>query len=440
MRALLGNVLEGPVKRSAREERASSLLSWGVSSWGRGGLSLDDILGNGICAACHAYTRRLPRDARTAQELWPDMLKWVRDLLELSEGLRDADTDYDDADEVERDAMMAAQGAAIAAAGTDPDPARGRARAEDAFRAVRAATSRVLDMNIELKAKTSTLAYALRAAGLGFIQQAKRGLDLERFARCMDRSLAVAMRMQRRLDEEGGRLTDFEVTQALDAADPAAARRKAQRARMEQKRVRDTNAMALACEQVEALLQAVEASSPGITGSGAAPLLAFHALLLRVDQVLRRGDHVARALSDAPSWAPVMREISELMVDAPLDDVCARMCTRRAFMRYWEAVDAGDAASAFAKARERFDEAVVRATARHEERDADGEVVSCWGLDGALDTLFQAKELGPYSRMEAVNTAVRCAWEQTKAAGLSDVEGLARCLEAARPFDAKPTT
>ncbi len=130
---------------------------------------------------------------------------------------------------------------------------------------VRAATTRVLDLDLTQEAKPVILSHAMKAAGLGWAFTPRtRSFDVEGFTRGLGHAEAEALRMQRWVDEEGGFLSLHDLTTALNAIDldPIEARNHRRNARTAAVLTRATHASREAYERTLAASgSAIEAAA-----------------------------------------------------------------------------------------------------------------------------------------------------------------------------------
>ena len=136
-------------------------------------------------------------------------------------------------------------GAAVSSFALGSDEGAAQARAEIGFRAVRAATARVLDLDVAHAAKVAILGHALSATGLAWEYPRNKSFDAAVFAREMDRGEAEALRVQRHVDREGGMLHEHLIREPLRKAaqDPRVTRRIAKNARIHAQRERTSLAI-----------------------------------------------------------------------------------------------------------------------------------------------------------------------------------------------------
>lgn len=198
----------------ARERRLDALRKHLASYAGWGGYSLGEMWSRGIELAGRRRIEEHGDDKRPLREVWDEIQGWLDRLLSHARRLRREDKGFDDAESFELDAMKAAQGTAVFAAAEDNDEEAGKARAERAFRAVRAATERVLDLDVALEVKPELLERALEVAGMTAFAPSER-FDVDAFEAEFERAVALARRMQRDADEESRKLPGYTVKMAL---------------------------------------------------------------------------------------------------------------------------------------------------------------------------------------------------------------------------------
>jgi hypothetical protein len=211
--------------RMARDDALRGMLRGFIDE--SGGFSLRDVWVHGQQAAAEVWIRAARQDRRPAEALFDEIVPRLDLATELAAALRDADPDYDDADAFERDAMRAAMGAAVSAYALGADEAEAKAKAEEGFRAVRAATAHVLDLDVTQDAKVVVLFHAAKSTGLGWEPVTRtRSFEVARFQEGVARGSAEALRMQRSIDEEGGHFHESDLRHKLDpfARDPREAR------------------------------------------------------------------------------------------------------------------------------------------------------------------------------------------------------------------------
>ena len=219
-----------PRKRSSRDERDALLYAYLREFIGdNGGFDLEDTWPHGQEAACAVWVRAARKDRRSAAILFDEISDRLNLALTWAYELEDADPDHDDADAFEREAMLGAQGAAISAYALGADEAEAKARAEEAFKLVRAATTRVLDLDVAVKAKGVLLFHALKCAGLGYEHSLRtRSFDGARFQEGLEQAVAEGLRLQRGVDDAGGWFSEWDLKSRLEklAEDPRARRRR----------------------------------------------------------------------------------------------------------------------------------------------------------------------------------------------------------------------
>lgn len=198
----------------ARERRLDALRKHLDNYAGWGGVGLGEMWTRGIELAGRRRIEEHGDDKRLPMAIWTEIRLWLDRLVTISRKLRREDKGFDDAESFELDAMKAAQGAAIFAAAEDNDEEAGKARAERAFRAMRAATERVLDLDVALEVKPELLERALEVAGMTAFEPSTR-FDVGAFEAEFERAVALARQMQRDADEEGRSLPGFTVKMAL---------------------------------------------------------------------------------------------------------------------------------------------------------------------------------------------------------------------------------
>jgi hypothetical protein len=207
-----------PSRREARDQAVRAMVLQYLQ--GNGGFELKDGWVHGLQAASEVAIRAARGDRRGAEALFEAVVEGLDSAIEHAERLRDDDPDYDDADAFERDAMKAAQGAAISSYATETDDEAAKARAEETFRIARAATARVLDLDVAQEAKPVILMHAMKAAGLGWKwTPRKRSFEPEGFARGLEHAVTEALKLQRWIDEEGGFFSAYQLTTALEKLD-----------------------------------------------------------------------------------------------------------------------------------------------------------------------------------------------------------------------------
>ena len=204
----------------------------------------------------------------------------------------------------------------------------------------------------------------------------------------------------------------------------------------EEARLADEVPGALAAGQaaVRALVGALEAEAPGIAGDGGSKRLALQEALEKAADVLSRGAGAEEARSYVIGIAAPLAALERRATAAPLDEHCVGACAAAGFEALWRALppiptppDAGALERALALAVETLDGAVVHAMERHEQTDARGNPLSCYELGGSLRARFG---WGPPEN--GVAEAVAAAWEAARGEGLSEIEAMGRCVEAAR--------
>jgi hypothetical protein len=221
VKAALGIALPEPPprkKQTRRAERDERVRQYFQGSFGQTRYGLDGVWQHGRYAAVEAWLERASADRRKADTVYFDIQRRLARAVAHAESLRGADGDFDDADELEREAMDAAMGAAVIAyAQEEGDAEANEARAEAAFRAVRAGTTRVLDLPVVQDAKVPLLEHAMAGAGLSRMTYPREGsFDVAAFGHALDRAEAEVLRLQRIVDEEGGNMLAHTVTTALD--------------------------------------------------------------------------------------------------------------------------------------------------------------------------------------------------------------------------------
>ncbi len=247
VRALLGLAVPEPAPRrepSTRRQRDDRVRAYFNGSIGWPGYSMDSAFLHGQHSAVEAWLGAARKSRKAANPLYYEIQARLRVAVAHAETLRDADPDFDDADTFERTAMGAAMGAAVSGYALETGEAAAQARAEAGFRAVRAATARVLDLNVVQAAKEAVLSHALSTAGLGW-SVPRRSFDPAVFARELDRGEAEARRLQRHVDEEGGVLIGSMLTTPLmmAARDPKLVRRAARNERLMARNARRSQAI-----------------------------------------------------------------------------------------------------------------------------------------------------------------------------------------------------
>ena len=218
-----------PKTQSARARRDSDVRAYLRGHYGpEGGFGLGDAFQHGVDAAGAACLRR--ERAPKAEDAFRSLVAEIDRAVAFADTLQEGDPDFDDADVFERDAMDAARGAAVSSYAAEPGTAEAReAAAAASFGAVRAATARVLELDVALEAKGVILTRALKAAHLTWVPWSlpRKSFDLGRFEEGVERGAAEAVRVQRRIDEEGGHFFARELESTLDKMleDPSDARR-----------------------------------------------------------------------------------------------------------------------------------------------------------------------------------------------------------------------
>jgi hypothetical protein len=248
VRAVLGVELPGRESKraTARAERDAELLALLAEFVGDdGGFELADVWDHGQLAACAEWVRAACHDRRPVAVLFDEISDRLNLAIDHASELLGSDPDYDEADAFERDAMEGALGAAVSAYALGRDAAEARSRAEAAFRLVRAATTRVLDLDVTLEGKEIVLHHALERAGLGWERPRTRSFDGARFQAGLEDAAAEAARRQRWVDENGGQLSTWDLKRALDprAQDPKVVRQRRRSQRMWERWSRATHAI-----------------------------------------------------------------------------------------------------------------------------------------------------------------------------------------------------
>ncbi len=191
-----------------REEAVEKKLEAYTGQGAFGGYELQDRWGMGLFGAGQILVRRYRRGRRKADEIWAEIKAILGKAIEQARVLRRADTDFDDADEIERAAMAAAQGVSVLAYASAPDDEQAKARATAHFQAVRALTTRVLDLDLTIRLKPSIIKHALKASWFKY-GQPPRPIQLETFSAEAERAIARALTLQREADEEGHGVSDL---------------------------------------------------------------------------------------------------------------------------------------------------------------------------------------------------------------------------------------
>jgi hypothetical protein len=218
-------VREEPSPEEQRDDTLRGMLARFINA--EDGFGLDAVWIHGQEAAAELWISKARKDRRPVQVLFDEISDRINLAIDHANELMEEDPDYDDADELERDAMSAAMGASISAYAFGADEADAKARAAEAFAIARAATTRALDLDINLEAKIIVLEHAMKSTGLAWDPGPKKqGFEAARFHEGFERAAAEALRMQRNIDESGGYFVPHDLTNRLDklARDPAAER------------------------------------------------------------------------------------------------------------------------------------------------------------------------------------------------------------------------
>lgn len=187
-----------------------------------------------------------------------------------------------------------------------------------------------------------------------------------------------------------------------------------------------------ALQFIPGFLAALDAAAPGISGEGE-PERDARQVVLREAQRLATDGATGDALTGAAVRlaAPLLR-LARSAQQLPLDSHCAGTCGHVAFTAFLRAAGTGDPEAALVEAQKTLDTAVRHALERHEQRDADGEPLDCYGFGESLKTVLGADPPSEQERRRAaVEPVVRRTWAEARAAGLGEVEAARRCLAAA---------
>lgn len=219
--------------RAKRERREVESLLENYTGWS---YDLDGFWCVGLRVAGYRLIAAQGADPRDAETRWAEIKGRLQAPIELARALRGADTAFDDADALDRNAMAAAQGAAVAA-WFDRRGRPRRADARRAYRTVRGLTARILELEMRDDLRQKVLERALDAAGLDHMPvKHPRPANLRVLEREFRRVARKALELVRRADEAGRIASHWDLEKRFESKEDQAASRRREEERQTQAR------------------------------------------------------------------------------------------------------------------------------------------------------------------------------------------------------------
>jgi len=202
---------------SAHELRKRA-LDEKCADWAPYANGLAGMWSNALNAVAARRVRVTPDDPRDADAVWSAVQKELAPAIEHARAVRRADPDFDDADAFERDAMVAAQGAALSAWWWDGEGDAAE-RASATFSQLRRLTGRVLDEPLETRLKREVLDYTFSGACDGYWHYQGEVLAADTLDARFERALAAARRVRDLRRVEGQAAGVFRLADVLGGRD-----------------------------------------------------------------------------------------------------------------------------------------------------------------------------------------------------------------------------